>query len=114
MAATRGPGMHKAGKSRKKGLVHLVPGGKCWLCGGNVDRKLPAPHPASASADHARPLSRGGGHSRRNLRLAHAFCNWQRGSADPVVDDDYRAALRPRLREAVSAYLIKWAMGARP
>jgi len=102
-AATRG-------RSRRKGLLNIIPGGRCWLCGQSVNRKLPPEHPAAPSADHVRPLSLGGTHTRRNLRLAHAFCNRYRGNAEPVVDDDYRAALRPLLRAEVNAWLLKWAM----
>lgn len=42
--------------------------GICWLCG------KPCP-PHDITYDHAIPLSRGGQHSTRNLRLAHDLCN---------------------------------------
>lgn len=40
----------------------------CWLCGGAVTEK-------TLSFDHAIPLSKGGEHSTRNIRVAHRACN---------------------------------------
>jgi hypothetical protein len=47
----------------------------CGLCGGLVDGALKYPDQMRASLDHVLPLARGGHHTRRNTRCAHALCN---------------------------------------
>lgn len=47
----------------------------CGICHEPVDRKVKYPDPMSSSLDHIIPLSRGGGHTRANVRLAHMGCN---------------------------------------
>ena len=47
----------------------------CGICDGPVDMGLRYPDAMSASLDHVVPLSRGGGHVRANVRLAHLGCN---------------------------------------
>lgn len=46
-------------------------GHQCWICGKRVK-------PEDLSFDHAVPLSKGGEHSVRNLRVAHQFCNYSK------------------------------------
>lgn len=53
----------------------------CWICGGWIDKKLPAKHPASFSVDHVVPLFLNGHPTARgNLRAAHFGCNVTRGN----------------------------------
>ena len=47
----------------------------CGICDSPVDMGLKFPDAMSASLDHIIPLSRGGGHVRANVRLAHLGCN---------------------------------------
>jgi len=47
----------------------------CSLCGKAVNKRLKYPDPKSPSLDHIIPLSRGGGHTRNNVQLAHLHCN---------------------------------------
>lgn len=47
----------------------------CGICDEPVDMGLKFPDSMSASLDHVIPLSRGGGHVRANVRLAHLGCN---------------------------------------
>lgn len=54
----------------------------CQLCGGKVDPALRHPDPLSASLDHVVPVSKGGGHTRANVQLAHLVCNTARGNGD--------------------------------
>ncbi|MEU3452178.1 HNH endonuclease signature motif containing protein [Micromonospora sp. NPDC006766] len=50
-------------------------GWRCALCNRKIQRRLKHPHPLSASLDHTVPLSRGGTHTRANVRAAHLRCN---------------------------------------
>lgn len=63
----------------------------CQLCGRPVDKKLVWPNDAAATLDHIRPLSRGGGHTRANVQLAHWGCN--RNKRDTWVNDRVYAVL---------------------
>lgn len=47
--------------------------GKCWLCRKKVAKK-------DLSFDHVIPLSKGGEHSERNIRVAHLSCNCSKNS----------------------------------
>jgi hypothetical protein len=49
--------------------------GICQICGKKVASKQKAPHPYSATLDHIIPLSKGGTHEPKNIRLAHFICN---------------------------------------
>lgn len=49
--------------------------GLCGICRKPVNLRLRYPHPMAASMDHIVPLSRGGTHEPRNVRLAHTCCN---------------------------------------
>lgn len=87
---------------RRSGLVRGIKGGKCWLCGGNVNRKeRRLGHPAMPSADHVKPLCQGGTHTRKNLRLAHAYCNTVRAADEVIPDDDSKREMAGKLSEAI-------------
>jgi len=43
----------------------------CWICGKHIDAD-------DLQFDHAVPLSKGGEHSTRNVRVAHQFCNYSK------------------------------------
>lgn len=48
---------------------------KCWICLGPCKRKYIAGDMASPTLDHVVPVSKGGLHSYKNCRTAHAICN---------------------------------------
>lgn len=52
----------------------------CYLCENPVDPTASWPHPMMPSIDHVIPISRGGEHSRSNVRCAHLGCNLRKGS----------------------------------
>jgi hypothetical protein len=52
----------------------------CGICGNPVDRSLVWPDPMSVSLDHIVPLSRGGAHTRANVRCTHLHCNVSKGA----------------------------------
>lgn len=53
----------------------------CWLCGGPVDKTLPAGHPMAPELDEVLPVSHGGSpYDRANVRLSHRLHNQQRGA----------------------------------
>jgi hypothetical protein len=47
----------------------------CGICNKTVNRQLYKPDLMSPSLDHVVPLSKGGGHVRSNVQLAHLLCN---------------------------------------
>lgn len=47
----------------------------CQICGKKVALKQKAPHPYSPSLDHIIPLSKGGTHEPKNVRLVHFIYN---------------------------------------
>lgn len=51
----------------------------CWLCGGKALPGVPKNHPQRATLEHVVPLSRGGAHTRANVRCAHLLCNLRKG-----------------------------------
>lgn len=53
-------------------------GWRCHLCRKKVDPKFKYPHPMSATRDHLIPISHGGLHEKRNVKLAHWDCNRRR------------------------------------
>ncbi len=61
---------------------------KCQICKKLIDRSVSVPHPLSATLDHILPTSRGGEHTRANVRCAHFLCNVRRsnkGTAQQVL-----------------------------
>lgn len=66
----------------------------CYLCGVRTDPGLSAYDPTSPTVDHVVPLSKGGQHTRENLRCACLRCNSTKGDADPLP------APTPRLKAA--------------
>lgn len=55
-------------------------GWKCGICGKRVNDNLAVPHPLAKTIDHIIPLSKGGTHEPKNVRLAHFICNSKRGN----------------------------------
>ncbi|MDZ4762558.1 MAG: HNH endonuclease signature motif containing protein [Alphaproteobacteria bacterium] len=61
--------------------------GRCALCGEAMPRsRFDTPHATvwkkrQPTLDHIRPRAKGGSDSSDNLQLAHADCNWRKGSA---------------------------------
>ncbi|MFD7609705.1 HNH endonuclease [Streptomyces sp. NPDC059828] len=55
-------------------------GWRCHICQKAVDPGLVWPHSMSPSLDHVVPLSKGGPHEPRNVRLSHVRCNTARGN----------------------------------
>jgi 5-methylcytosine-specific restriction endonuclease McrA len=58
-------------------------GWRCGICSELLDPSAFFPHPQSPSIDHIVPLSKGGEHSRANVRAAHLRCNVRRGNRAP-------------------------------
>lgn len=54
----------------------------CQICGDPTTRAWDCNDPLSATLDHIKPRSRGGGDNIENLRTAHARCNSIRGNRD--------------------------------
>lgn len=52
--------------------------GICSLCGGAVERH--GQHSLSATMDHVIPVTKGGPHTRANVKLAHRGCNTRKGN----------------------------------
>jgi len=52
----------------------------CGICGLTIDPALSWPDPQSQSLDHIIALTRGGGHTRANCRIAHLVCNMRKGN----------------------------------
>lgn len=63
-----------------KTSIYARDGWICGICGQAVDSATPWPDPMSASLDHVVPLSKGGPHLPHNVRLAHLWCNSERGA----------------------------------
>lgn len=64
--------------------VYLRDNWTCWLCSESINREASWPEPDSASVDHVVALSKGGGHTMRNVKAAHLRCNLIKG--DRAVD----------------------------
>ena len=58
----------------------------CAICGGAVDKTLPAYHPLSAEVDHKIPVTKGGDPANiENLQLAHRKCNQTKFNKVPEI-----------------------------
>lgn len=58
-------------------------GWRCQICGGQClkhETKHRERHDRKATLDHIVPLSKGGAHTRANVRCAHFICNVRRGN----------------------------------
>jgi len=84
MPATRAS-MGSARKARKVATLRDLYGECCWLCGAPMDFDAPRQSSLAPTLDHVVPLSQGGTHHNRNLRLAHSQCNNQRGDTPWVI-----------------------------
>lgn len=62
----------------------------CGICGKSVDKNLKFPHPESQSLDHIVPISKGGGHVKSNVQLAHLGCNMKKGANSTPTLSAYR------------------------
>lgn len=60
------------------GVVLNRDAGICQICRKPV-KDVAVPHPKAPTLDHIIPLSQGGAHQYRNVRLAHFICNSRRG-----------------------------------
>jgi 5-methylcytosine-specific restriction endonuclease McrA len=87
-------------------------GWRCWLCGEPIDRLLRAPDRHAKTLDHVVPQAKYGTDDIRNLRLAHARCNHERGTKDasphpewwnhrPVVIEKERKKARQALFRSI-------------
>lgn len=54
----------------------------CHLCGDHCDRAASVPARLAPTLDHLTPISKGGVHSRANVKCAHFSCNSKRGARD--------------------------------
>lgn len=88
---------------RKRALeLFAAQKGRCWLCGLRMLKKRGQIN--TVTVDHIIPLSRGGTHSKRNLKGACYLCNKTRGNIMPkeffaaISDNAGRLALPPRRR----------------
>lgn len=52
----------------------------CGICGEKIDKNLNYPEIMSASLDHIIPFSKGGTHTKENVRASHLHCNISRGN----------------------------------
>ena len=61
---------------------------ECWLCFTPINYSLPANHPESFSADHAKTVKDFPELAMDvlNLRPSHLICNQRRGDDDPHID----------------------------
>ena len=60
-------------------------GGICHICGQPIDehdKQWGTSGPMYPSIDHVKPISKGGGHTWGNVRLAHCICNSIKGVSD--------------------------------
>lgn len=75
---------NNAGEVVHKWQIILRDGGKCQICGRKVALSKEVPHPLSPTLDHIIPLSKGGKHDPKNVRLAHFVCNLKKhdGTSD--------------------------------
>jgi hypothetical protein len=70
-----------------------------WICGlcqdaeRLVDASRDAPRALSPSIDHIVAVSRGGAHTRENVRITHLWCNTERNSGEPATPELMRAWL---------------------
>lgn len=60
--------------------IYQRDGWKCGICGKGVNKRAKVPHPLAKTIDHIIPLSKGGTHEPKNVRLAHFICNSKRGN----------------------------------
>jgi 5-methylcytosine-specific restriction endonuclease McrA len=60
----------------------------CWICGGDIDRTLPAKNKWSWTLDHVVPLAQRPelAFDESNLRPAHMWCNAKRGNGTSKPD----------------------------
>jgi 5-methylcytosine-specific restriction endonuclease McrA len=64
----------------------------CFICKGDIDRRLRLPSIYAATVEHIIPLSKGGTHTWDNCAPAHYICNQSKG--DKVLDTSRQDVLR--------------------
>lgn len=74
---TFGTAKNTRNKHNKRAKLWAAQEGLCWLCGGRMLRH--GQEPDSATLDHVIPKARGGPNAIENLKLAHRYCNEERG-----------------------------------
>jgi hypothetical protein len=52
----------------------------CHLCNQKIDKTLTGRNPLMPSLDHVLPLSKGGEHSNKNVRISHLRCNLKKNN----------------------------------
>jgi hypothetical protein len=52
----------------------------CHLCNEKIDKNLSGRNPLMPSLDHILPLSKGGEHSNKNVRISHLRCNLKKNN----------------------------------
>lgn len=57
----------------------------CGICELPVDPAAKYPDAGAPTLDHITPMSRGGGHVRANVQLAHFYCNTVKGNREEVA-----------------------------
>jgi 5-methylcytosine-specific restriction endonuclease McrA len=57
-------------------------------------------HPLSVTYDHVQPAALGGSRHRKNLKLAHRYCNNFRGTQE--ISDDLRTHCRSKIQDIVT------------
>lgn len=83
---------------------------KCWLCGGKVPVEYVDGEPSAPSKDHVIPRSifkkyrdkYSHDFFKRNLRLAHRHCNFERRSREVKGDEEESYA------ESLAKAQVKW------
>lgn len=53
----------------------------CYVCKGEINKRLRMPNILAATVEHIIPLSRGGTHTWDNTAPAHAKCNFDKGAS---------------------------------
>lgn len=74
--------LYAQGENINRLMVFERDGWICNLCKLPIDSTLRLPDPMAATLDHVIPITLGGEHTYRNIKAAHAQCNFSKG-CDP-------------------------------
>lgn len=84
---------HRRDRLRRRVLAAYT---HCALCGGEVDKTLPAYDPGAPEVDEIQPVSLGGDPlAWSNVQLAHRLCNQRKGNTLATVVEQ-RAPAQPQ------------------
>jgi len=72
--------------------MYIEQAGKCHYCCRPMTKRKDKRGPATATVDHLMPISRGGETRRKNLKLACAKCNTEKGA---LTEAEFLNVLRP-------------------